>query len=135
MEALLERGPQNGVVCNRITPEQIREIEPHCVGLAGIHVPEAGVVDYARVCRRLAADHRRKREPRRHRRPRRPRIRRDNGRAIVETTAGEFAAKQIVNCAGLYSDRVTQLSGATPSAMVVPFRGEFYALRPKASTS
>src|SRR5215470_8905463 len=54
MEALLERGPQNGVVCNRITPEQIREIEPYCAGLAGIHVPEAGVVDYAAVCRRLA---------------------------------------------------------------------------------
>ena len=54
MEMLLERGPQNGVVCNRITPEQIREIEPYCAGLGGIHVPEAGVVDYARVCRRLA---------------------------------------------------------------------------------
>jgi L-2-hydroxyglutarate oxidase len=49
----------------------------------------------------------------------------------VETTAGEFAAQQIVNCAGLYSDRVTKLSGAKPSAKVVPFRGEFYALRPE----
>jgi L-2-hydroxyglutarate oxidase len=130
MEALLERGPQNGVVCNRITPEQIREIEPHCVGLAGIHVPEAGVVDYARVCRRLAeiiteqgslvvtsA--------------KATAIKRDNGRAVVETAAGPFAAKQIVNCAGLHSDRVTKLSGAKPSAMVVPFRGEFYALRPE----
>ena len=58
-------------------------------------------------------------------------IRRDAGRAVVETAAGEFAAKQIVNCAGLYSDRVTRLSGAKPSAKVVPFRGEFYALRPE----
>jgi (S)-2-hydroxyglutarate dehydrogenase len=130
MELLLERGPQNGVVCNRITPEQIRELEPHAAGLAGIHIPEAGVVDYAQVCRRLAeivtaqgssvvtsA--------------RVTGIRRDNGagRAIVETVAGEFAAAQVVNCAGLYSDRVTRLSGVKPSAMIVPFRGEFYALR------
>jgi L-2-hydroxyglutarate oxidase LhgO len=128
MEALLERGPQNGVVCNRITPEQIRELEPHAAGLAGIHIPEAGVVDYAQVCRRLAeiviaqgssvvtsA--------------RVTGIRRDNARAIVETTAGDFAAAQVVNCAGLYSDRVARLSGVKPAAMIVPFRGEFYALR------
>jgi (S)-2-hydroxyglutarate dehydrogenase len=131
MEALLERGPQNGVVCNRITPEQIRELEPHAAGLAGIHIPEAGVVDYAQVCRRLAeivtaqgssvvtsA--------------RVTGIRRDTSRAIVETAAGEFAAAQVVNCAGLYSDRVTRLSGVKPSAMIVPFRGEFYALREEA---
>jgi L-2-hydroxyglutarate oxidase len=130
MEALLERGPQNGVVCNRITPEQIREIEPHCVGLAGIHVPEAGVVDYARVCRRLA-EIITEQGSRVVTTAQATAIKRDTGRAVVETAAGPFAAKQIVNCAGLYSDRVTRLSGARPSAMVVPFRGEFYALRPE----
>jgi L-2-hydroxyglutarate oxidase len=130
MEALLERGPQNGVVCNRITPEQIREIEPHCVGLAGIHVPEAGVVDYARVCRRLAEIITEK-GSRVVTSAKATAIKRDNGRAVVETAAGPFAAKQIVNCAGLHSDRVTKLSGAKPSALVVPFRGEFYALRPE----
>src|SRR4051794_5429838 len=130
MEALLERGPQNGVVCNRITPEQIRELEPHCVGLAGIHVPEAGVVDYAQVCRRLA-EIITAQGSRVVTNARATAIRRDNHVAIVETTAGEFAAQQVVNCAGLYSDRITKLSGAKPSAMVVPFRGEFYALRPE----
>jgi L-2-hydroxyglutarate oxidase len=130
MEMLLERGPQNGVVCNRITPDQIREIEPHCVGLAGIHIPEAGVVDYGRVAQRLAAIVG-ERGSRVVTSAKATGIRRDAGRAIVETSAGEFAAKQVVNCAGLYSDRVTKLSGAKPSAMVVPFRGEFYALRPE----
>lgn len=128
MEMLLERGPQNGVVCNRITPAQIREIEPHCAGLAGIHVPEAGVVDYAQVCRRLA-EIIKERGSRVVTSAQATGIRRDNARAIVETTAGPYAAKQVVNCAGLYSDRVTRLSGATPSAKVVPFRGEFYSLR------
>ena len=130
MEMLLERGPQNGVVCNRITPEQIREIEPYCAGIAGIHVPEAGVVDYGRVCRRLA-EIITERGSKVVTSARANAIRRDNGRAIVETAAGEFAAKQVVNCAGLYSDRVTKMSSAKPSAKVVPFRGEFYALRPE----
>jgi L-2-hydroxyglutarate oxidase len=130
MEMLLERGPQNGVVCNRIGPEQIRELEPHGVGIAGIHVPEAGVVDYARVCRRLAEIITEKGSSV-VTSARAIGIRRDAGRVVVETSAGEFAAKQIVNCAGLYSDRVTRLSGAKPSAKVVPFRGEFYALRPE----
>jgi L-2-hydroxyglutarate oxidase len=130
LEALLVRGPQNGVVCNRITAEQIREIEPHGAGLAGIHVPEAGVVDYARVCRRLAEIIAEK-GSRIITSARATAIKRENGRAIVETAAGPFAAQQIVNCAGLYSDRVTRLSGATPSAKVIPFRGEFYALRPE----
>ncbi|MCI0332712.1 MAG: L-2-hydroxyglutarate oxidase [Planctomycetes bacterium] len=131
MEMLLERGKANGVACERIGPERIRELEPQAAGIAGIHIPEAGVVDYAQVARRLAeliqaqgssivtgA--------------RATGIRRDTNGAIVETTAGEFAAEQVVNCAGLYSDRVTRFSGVRPSAMIVPFRGEFYKLRPEA---
>jgi L-2-hydroxyglutarate oxidase len=128
LEALVERGPQNGVDCERIGPERIRELEPHCVGLAGIHIPEAGVVDYGQVAQRLAAIVG-ERGSRVVTSAKATSIRRDSARAIVETTAGEFAAKQVVNCAGLYSDRVTRLSGTKPSAMVVPFRGEFYALR------
>jgi (S)-2-hydroxyglutarate dehydrogenase len=130
METLLERGPQNGVVCERIGPERIRELEPHCVGLAGIHIPEAGVVDYGQVARRLA-EIITERGSRVVTSARATAIKRDNGRAVVETTAGPFAAKQVVNCAGLHSDRVTRLSGGKPSAKVIPFRGEFYALRPE----
>jgi L-2-hydroxyglutarate oxidase len=131
METLLERGKANGVVCERIGPERIRELEPHAVGLAGIHVPEAGVVDYAQVCRRLA-EIITERGSSVVTSARATAIRRDTNRAIVETTAGEFAAQQVVNCAGLYSDRVTRYSGVKPSAMIVPFRGEFYALKEEA---
>jgi len=131
METLLERGRANGVVCERIGPERIRELEPHAAGIAAIHIPEAGVVDYAQVARRLAELI----EAQCSKIVTGARafgIRRDSDCAIVETTAGEFAAKQIVNCAGLHSDRVTRLSGVRPSAMIVPFRGEFYELRPEA---
>jgi L-2-hydroxyglutarate oxidase len=131
METLLERGKANGVVCERIGPERIRELEPHAVGLTGIHVPEAGVVDYAQVCRRLAEIITEKGSSV-VTSARANAIRRDTSRAIVETTAGQFAAKQVVNCAGLYSDRVTRYSGVKPSAMIVPFRGEFYALKEEA---
>jgi L-2-hydroxyglutarate oxidase len=132
MEKLLERGKANGVVCQRIGPERIHELAPHATGVAAIWVPEAGIVDYAEVARRLAkiieeqggeiivnA--------------RVTGIRRDENRAIVESSAGEFAAEQVVNCAGLYSDRVTRLSGANPSGLIVPFRGEFYLLKPEAN--
>lgn len=131
MESILENGKANGVVCERIDAARLRELEPHAAGIAAIHIPESGIVDYAQVARRLAeiiesqgssivtgA--------------RAVGICRDTNRAIVETTAGEFAAEQVVNCAGLYSDRVTRLSGGRPSALIVPFRGEFYKLRPEA---
>ncbi len=131
METLLERGPANGVVCERIGPERIRELEPHAAGIAAIHIPEAGVVDYGQVANRLA-DIVTRQGSSVVTGARATGIRNDNSRAIVETTAGEFAAQQIVNCAGLHSDRVARLSGARPSAMIVPFRGEFYALRPEA---
>jgi L-2-hydroxyglutarate oxidase len=131
MEKILENGKANGVVCERIDVARLRELEPHAAGIAAIHIPESGIVDYAEVARRLAelieaqgssvvtsA--------------RAMAIRRDTSCAIVETTAGEFAAQQVVNCAGLHSDRVTRLSGARPSSQIVPFRGEFYLVQPEA---
>jgi L-2-hydroxyglutarate oxidase LhgO len=131
METLLERGQANGVMCERIAPERIRELEPHAAGIAAIHIPEAGVVDYAQVARRLA-ELIEGQGGRVVTSARATGIRRDTSCAIVETMAGEFAANQIVNCAGLHSDRVTRLSGVRPSAMIVPFRGEFYELRSEA---
>jgi len=129
LEKTLANGTANGVRCERIGPERLREIEPHCAGIAAVHVPDAGIVDYAMVARRLAeliteqgssvvtgA--------------RATAIRRDANQAIVETTVGEFAAEQVVNCAGLYSDRVARLSGVNPAVHILPFRGEFYSLKP-----
>jgi L-2-hydroxyglutarate oxidase len=132
MDNLLERGHANGVACERIGPERIRELAPHATGLAAIYIPEAGIVDYAAVARRLA-ELIEAAGGQIVTRARATGIRRDANRAIVETTAGEFAAGQVVNCAGLYSDRVTRLSGATPSGLIVPFRGEFYLLKSEAN--
>jgi L-2-hydroxyglutarate oxidase len=131
MEKILENGKANGVVCERIDTARLKELEPHAAGIAAIHVPESGIVDYQYVARRLAelitAQGSEIRTA-----ARAMAIRRRDRIAIVETTAGEFTADQVVNCAGLFSDRVTRLSGTAPSSKIIPFRGEFYLVRPEA---
>jgi L-2-hydroxyglutarate oxidase LhgO len=131
IEKILANGQANGVRCERIDAARLREIEPHVAGIAAIHVPEAGIVDYAEVARRLA-ELIRAQGSQIVTGARATAIRRDAEHVIVETTAGEFAARQAVNCTGLYSDRVTRLSGVRPSTRILPFRGEFYKLRPEA---
>ncbi len=131
LDKIMINGTANGVRCERIDAARLREIEPHCAGIAAVHVPDAGIVDYAQVARRLA-EIVVERGSRVVTNARATAIRRDAGQAVVETTAGEFAAQQVVNCTGLYSDRVTRLSGVTPAIRILPFRGEFYLLKPEA---
>lgn len=131
IEKILINGRANGVKCARIDAERLREIEPHSAGIAAVHVPEAGIVDYVQVARRLA-ELIQERGSQVVTRARATAIHRDANQAVVRTTAGEFAAQQVVNCAGLYSDRVARLSGVRPSTRILPFRGEFYKLRPEA---
>lgn len=131
LENIFSRGQQNGVRCEMIGPERLREIEPHCAGVRAIHVPEAGIVDYVRVAERLGelvTQHG-------HRIVTGARVtgmRNEQGQVVVESTAGEFIAKRVVNCTGLYSDRVAKLSGEKPNAKIVPFRGEYFFLKPEA---
>ena len=131
LEKILERGKANGVQCEMISAGRLHELEPHAAGVQAIHVPETGIVDYTQVCRRLAE-----------------RVRESGGKVItearvtaiqqhdrqivVETTAGEFAGKTLVNCTGLHSDRLARLGGATPSVKIIPFRGEYFELAPAA---
>lgn len=131
IDKIMTNGQANGVRCERIDGTRLREIEPHCAGIAAVHVPDAGIVDYAQVARRLA-ERICERGGQVVTKARATAIRRDASHAVVETSAGEYAASQIVNCAGLYSDRVTRLSGVTPKTRILPFRGEFYTLRPEA---
>lgn len=130
LDSLYRRGQENGLEVERLTPAQVREIEPHVRCRGGLRVPSTGICDYPAVCRTLAtiiqdaggeicvgAEVR-------------GIVRRD-GRQILETTAGDFEARFLVNCAGLHCDRVARLAGARPDARIVPFRGEYYELRPE----
>jgi L-2-hydroxyglutarate oxidase len=131
LERIFERGRANGVVCERIDVARLHELEPHASGVAAIHVPETGIVDFRRVCERMA-ERIRERGGAIVTSARAVAFRHDADGVTVETTAGEFSARQVVNCAGLQSDRVARLAGLQPSARIVPFRGEYYALRPAA---
>ena len=130
LATLEERARANGVRVRRIGPSEIREHEPEVTGLAGLWVPETGVVDYLAVCRRMATRiERLGGEIRLNHRV--VAIRSDRGSRVIETNAGELNARLIVNCAGLQSDRIARLAGVDPEMRIVPFRGEYYVIRPE----
>lgn len=128
---IFDRGQQNGVRCELIGPERLHELEPHAPGVKAIHVPEAGIVNYGAVSRKLveliAAGGGEVRCSARV-----LGIQESNSQVALESAAGPFTADYVVTCAGLHSDRVAKLSGAQPEAQIVPFRGEFYELKHEA---
>ncbi len=131
LEKVHEKGVANGVRCRMISPEELREFEPNASGVRAIHVEDTGIVDYPAVCRKLAeliaaADGAIRTGARVLS------MRRENGSVHLQTPAGEIAARRVINCGGLQSDRVTKLSGVQPDVRIVPFRGEYYVLRPEA---
>ena len=131
LDDIRERALGNGVACERIGPERLKELEPHATGLAALHVPETGIVDYRAVCERFAQ-----------------RLRERGGKIVtgakatgivartsdvtVFTRAGEFSAQVAVNCGGLHADRILQRAGCIRPARIVPFRGEYHELLPEA---
>jgi len=131
LRALLERGTQNGLAGLRwLSAEEMREIEPHTGGVAALRVPQEGIVDYARVCQvlveKLVAS-----GVKMVTGARLTKARRVGAGWVAETTAGEFEAGFLITCAGLHCDRVAEMSGERREMRVVPFRGEYYKIRPE----
>lgn len=130
LEEILRRGRANGVPNLReLTAEQIREIEPHAAGIRGIHVPGTGITDFRMVAQKYAE------------------LICGNGGAVLtdteitqivsspdeivlETAARTVHARYVVNCAGLRSDRIAAMAGASLGLRIVPFRGEYYEVVP-----
>jgi len=130
LDALYERGLKNGLEVEKIGPGELKEIEPHASGLAAIRVPSTGIVDFKKVAEAFAALVRvRGGELRTGTRV--EDISERGREVVVRTNKGVFHARALVNCAGLYSDRVARLCGVEPGAKIVPFRGEYYELRPE----
>ncbi len=130
MEKLLERGAANGLEgLEKFSREQMREVEPHIGGIAALKVPQEGIVDYHAVVTALVKDIEKMggqvitkaRVTKFH----------EGGEWTAETTAGDFNADWIINCAGLYCDRVSQLTGQKRDLRIIPFRGEYYQLKPR----
>lgn len=130
LEELHRRGAANGVPgLAVIGPEKLREIEPHAAGIRALHVPQAGIIDYRAVARKLGSlVGEAGGEVRCATRVRA--IRGEGDGLAIETTRGSLLARRLISCAGLHSDRVARMEGSNPSARIVPFRGEYYDLDP-----
>ena len=130
LDELERRGRANGLEgLERLGPEGIREREPHAAGIAGLWVPQTGVVDFGEVTRAMAGV-----------------VRGAGGEILtgarvhgcrpladgilLESVRGETFCRSLVNCAGLQFDRVARRCGADPGVAIVPFRGEYYELVP-----
>ncbi len=131
LQRIYDRGQANGVVCELIGRERLMELEPHTAGIKAIHVPEAGIVNYKQVSQRLA-ERIRETGSQVLTSAKVTKIERKADKVIVTSEAGEVQADQIVNCAGLHCDRVTAMSGQKPDAKIIPFRGEYFELKPEA---
>ncbi|WP_209122711.1 L-2-hydroxyglutarate oxidase [Alkalihalobacillus sp. BA299] len=130
LEKLYERGLQNELKIKKVSAEQLKELEPHVNGLAAVHVPMAGIVNYQQVSEKFAqlieasgakislntsVEN----------------INEANDCVTIETSKGTFKSKLLINCAGLHSDRIAKLAGYITDMKIVPFRGEYFQLKPE----
>jgi (S)-2-hydroxyglutarate dehydrogenase len=132
LQTLYERGVANGVPgVAMIDAARVREIEPHVRAVAGIHSPNTAIVDYREVTAALARDLIARGVTIEQSFPVSAITRIRGGGVAVSTEHHTITARRIVNCAGLYSDVVARLAGAAPDVQIIPFRGEYYFLRPE----
>jgi len=131
LENLYQRGVDNGVQgLELVGPERLNEIEPYVQGIKALWAPQTGIIDYVKVASAYAsrfqeeggdiytgaAVHQ---------------ISENNGSLAVTTLKGLLHAKHLINCAGLYADRVAEMTGELTNVRIIPFRGEYYTLRPE----
>jgi L-2-hydroxyglutarate oxidase len=130
LENLYIRGLENDIPVKRISPEEVKEIEPHVSCVGGVQVFSTGIVNYKKVCLKYAeligkqgGDLRLNTQV--------LQIARSGKNQVLETNKGNFETRFVINCAGLHSDRIAKLGKVNPQAKIVPFRGEYYELRPE----
>ncbi len=128
LDGLYERGLANELQVSRLSPAELREVEPHAAGLAAIRVASTGIVDYKQVADRFAQIAQARGAILKTRAGVEAIIP-DRDALAVETTAGTVRARFLVNCAGLQSDRIARMAGVQTDLRIVPFRGEYYELR------
>ncbi|HEV8143643.1 MAG TPA: L-2-hydroxyglutarate oxidase [Methylomirabilota bacterium] len=129
LQTLYERGQANGVPVEMIEPERLREIEPHAAGIRAIWSPTTAIVDYTEVSEAMARDLR-QRGVEIELRAAVTNVARTSEGVDLWATRRAVLAKRLINCAGLYSDVVAAMAGAKPDVQIVPFRGEYYMVRP-----
>ena len=129
LKALQARGTQNGLAGLKwVEREEIQEFEPHAAGLAALRVPQEGIVDYAGAVRAMAGELEQMGQLV-VTGAKVTRIEEREGAWRVESAAGSFEGDYLLNCAGLYCDRVSEMAGEKREVRIVPFRGEYYKLK------
>ncbi|MDA8351583.1 MAG: L-2-hydroxyglutarate oxidase [Firmicutes bacterium] len=130
MERLYRRGRENGLEIFRLGQGELKEREPHVRGMEAIYVPKSGIVDYKAVARAFA---RIIREGSGHLLldTRVENIVETKEQVTLETNRGTWSSRFLINCAGLYSDRVAEMAGQATGLKIVPFRGEYVELVPE----
>lgn len=131
LDRIYETGKINKIEgIKKIDPQELKEIEPYVHGVKAIHVPCSGIVDYVGVCQKLRSLIEEKgnrvvcgQEV--------TKISQKENELSVTTTSDTFTGRYLINCAGLYSDHVAQSAGVNPDIQIVPFRGEYYELKPE----
>jgi L-2-hydroxyglutarate oxidase LhgO len=131
LDDLLQRGTANGVPdLEMVGPERLKEIEPHTAGVRALWAPHTGIVDFTKVAAAFANKFQQaggdiftgaavKK------------ITNSSGSVALETTKGTLQAKHLINCAGLYADKMASMTGEKVGVRIIPFRGEYYTLRPE----
>jgi L-2-hydroxyglutarate oxidase len=129
LDKIFVRGTENGLTgLKKLDGDQIREYEPHVRGLAGIQVPQTGIINYSVLAEKLAWKIKNMGGT--------IRLKEKAGRINItghswniQTTGGEYPFRLIVNCSGLYSDKIATLTGSRLNIKIIPFRGEYYRIR------
>ncbi|PLS14587.1 L-2-hydroxyglutarate oxidase [Bacillus sp. M6-12] len=130
LENLYTRGIQNELCIRMINKEEVNEIEPHVNALAAIHVPQAGIVDYRQVSQKFAEIFL-KYEGIIELGTKVEKIYENDDTVVIETNNKTLQARTVINCAGLHSDRIAATAGYKTDMKIIPFRGEYYKLRPE----
>ncbi|MGH7619199.1 MAG: L-2-hydroxyglutarate oxidase, partial [Gemmatimonadaceae bacterium] len=133
LDNLETRGRANGLSgLRRLNANELRAIEPHCGGIAAIHVPEEGIIEYPAVCAKLV-ELIRERESTVATNREVTRMESRGSEWVITASGQETVADFVITCAGLHSDRVAALGGERRDVRIVPFRGEYYMLGAKAA--
>jgi len=131
LDNLEKRGLANGLEgLRRLSPEEICELEPHAAGLAGIFVPQTGIVDYTAVVNKYAEIFQNDRGTI-CTNSRVTGFHKNDREFVLETAGGEIHCRNLVNCGGLQSDRIARMCGVDPKLQIIPFRGEYYEIVPE----
>ncbi len=129
LQTLFTRGEQNGLThLKKLAKEELKEYEPHVAGIEGIFVPQTGIVDYKLVAEAYGkALQKEQAEIRLNERV--ISLKKETNKTIVVTDKQSYEAKLVINCAGLYSDKVAAMTVENLNVKIIPFRGEYYKLK------